>query len=125
MTVIFTGCGDGNDDGFIDLTAMSDTMVSSQLDIIAGNPDEYSGKTIKAKGEYLPFLWEGETEYRHYVTIDCPSGCDKYLEFILSGDRTYPADYPAQGKTILIEGTIDFGEKSDFITILVDDVVVM
>ena len=89
----------------LDLTAMSSTMVYAEVYNIMTYPDDYMGKTIKINGSYNPLYSEDTQQYYHYVIIvDAASCCQSGLEFVWSGEHTYPEDYPEEETKIEVTG---------------------
>ncbi|MCL1832339.1 MAG: hypothetical protein FWG45_05440 [Oscillospiraceae bacterium] len=119
LTVLmFTSCEKDNDTTDpnapnidIDLTKMSSNVASAQIGMFYENEQDYMGKTVKIRGTYYPFFVDDEELIEHnitlqYIVFDCPSGCNKYLEFI-DADKTYPDDYPDEDTLIEITGVFD------------------
>ena len=81
---------------------MSTTMMYSYLSNMIENPDNYIGKTVKAKGVHDSFTDENTNITYHAILIyDSTTCCSQALEFILPEDT----NYPAKNKNITIEGT--------------------
>ena len=69
----------------IDLTRMSATMAASTAtDMLAQNPQNYLGKTVKVSGIFAPFLYEGETYY--FVEIAATDECCPPIAFEIRHD---------------------------------------
>ena len=98
--------GDFNDISVdVDLTLLSSTMVFAEVFNMMTSPEDYLGKTIRARGNYAPQYFEGTDQYYHYVTVDDAAACcQQGLEFILNDDRTYPEDYPKHMAEIEVVG---------------------
>lgn len=92
----------------IDLTALSSTMVYSEVYNMMVRPDEYIGKTVKMQGSYYMFH-DINTDLYYYSCIiqDATACCSQGLEFILTEDYAYPEDYPAMGDEITVIGVFD------------------
>ena len=104
-----------NDAVDIDLTALSDTMVYSEVYNIVVSPDTYRGKTIKIQGLFNSYGDDKTGKQYFYCLIpDATACCTKGIEFQLSGSNTYPDDYPKEGSQITIVGTFDTYEYNDF-----------
>jgi hypothetical protein len=111
----------------IDFTRLSSTMQNAQLQIVMQNAHDYIGQTMKIRGVYDPYFIEHLEEYLQFIMIDCPTGCPKYLEFIWSGDRVYPDDYPELGTMIELVGVFNIYKLNgfDYPYFAVDDIVIV
>lgn len=118
----------GNNKDFIDLTALSSTMVYAEVFSMLSNPDDYIGKTIKMNGPYYSSYY-AETDMRYYFVIieDATACCQQGLEFIWNGEHIYPDDYPKEGAKIEITGI--FGQYEElgltYCYLDVDDITVL
>jgi hypothetical protein len=130
---LFAGCsendraenpGQGGID--VDLTAFSASMIYATVIDILSNPEDYTGKTIKAAGIYEPIYFEGIGRFRHSIIVEAPGCCPHPIEFKLSGGAQL-GDYPSAGASIKIEGVFGIGEEAGFILpyLTVDDVLVI
>lgn len=92
----------------VDLTVLSSTMVYSEVYNMMMKPDDYKGKVIKMKGQYVPYLDEA-TGNRYFACFisDATACCSQGIEFCLTEDYSFPDDYPEEGDTICVEGTFD------------------
>ncbi len=89
----------------LDLTALSATMVYSEVFNMMTAPDEFKDMKIKMAGTCSVYVDEatGKTYYACIVQ-DATQCCSQGLEFVLND--TYSAeDYPANGDEITIKGT--------------------
>lgn len=92
----------------VDLTVLSSTMVYSEVYNMMVYPENYKGKTIKMKGQFVPCYDEGTGKYYFACFIsDATACCSQGIEFILTDDYSYPDDYPQEGDTICVTGTFD------------------
>jgi len=92
----------------IDLTSLPSTMVYSEVYHMMVKPEDYIGKTVKMSGAFNYFQDEATgNEYFACVIQDATACCAQGIEFILSGDYSYPEDYPETGDEICIVGTFD------------------
>ncbi len=100
----------------IDLTALNKNMVYATVNNMVLNPDEYLGKSIKAKGPYKPLFYDVTGNYYHYILIeDALACCQSGLEFIWDeGKHVYPDEYPAEDKMIEIVGHLACYEEEDY-----------
>ena len=89
----------------VDLTAMSGTMVYSEVYNMMCNPSDYVGKHIKMRGEFNVFS-NNETGKTYYACIikDATACCAQGVEFIASNKYSYPKDYPQDGEDITVTG---------------------
>jgi hypothetical protein len=109
----------------IDLTAFSTSMAYATMVDLLSNPEEYTGKVIKANGFYEPFYFEGTGRYHHLIEVEGPDGCcPQYFEFVLSGDRVFPDEYPETFAAIQIVGVFGIYEEAGYTLIYleVDDI---
>jgi len=134
ITILITGCagGDTSQSGEsetkstdVDLTALSETVLSAELMNIIVNSDDYIGKTITVSGTYSYIFHEAAGIYYHYViTKQGDECCQEGLEFILAGDHVFPDDYPTMGTPIEITGVFsrDQGDSIRFFYLATDDI---
>ena len=99
----------------VDLTKLSSTMVYSEVYNMMISPDNYIGKTVKMNGAFA-YYEDPETKKQHFACIiaDATACCSQGLEFILTGDHTYPNDYPELGSEITVTGTFEVYTESGF-----------
>ncbi len=77
----------------VDLTALSATMVYSEVYNMMYYPENYVGKTVKMKGIYIVYHDEDSDKYYHGCVIsDVTACCSQGIEFELTDDYKYPAD---------------------------------
>ena len=115
---------------FVDLTALSSTMVYAEVYNILVYPEDYIDKTIKMRGYYSPTLnYYGQPDlYYHFVVIeDATECCRQGLEFIWDGEHAYPDDYPAENTLIEVVGIFgryedEFGDVHYYVA--VDDITI-
>jgi len=95
----------------VDLTSLSSTMVYSEVYNMLTKPDEYIGKTVKMHGQFSLFQATDasgqpipEQIYFACVIADATACCQQGIEFVLSGEHTYPDDYPAISTEITVVG---------------------
>ena len=105
----------------LDLTALSSTMVYSEVFNMMMAPEEYEGKTIKMDGVCNVYQ-DPETGKTYYACIvqDATQCCSQGLEFVLDESQYEASDYPENGDEIVISG--DFSTYTEgeyqYITIL-------
>ena len=99
----------------VDLTKLSSTMVYSEVYNMMVSPDNYTGKTVKMKGQFA-YYEDPETKAQFFACIiaDATACCSQGLEFILPGEHTYPNDYPELGSEITVTGTFEVYTESGF-----------
>lgn len=86
---------------YIDLTNMNSTMVYSQVYDMINHPNDYKGKTIKAKGTCEVYL-DNDTGKKYYSVVirDALGCCSQGIEFVLKSGNP-----PSKGNQITVEGT--------------------
>ena len=90
----------------VDLTALSSTMVYSEVLNMLQKPDDYMGKSVRMTGSFA--VAEGENRnYYACIIKDATACCSNGIEFLWDGEHDYPADYPKQGADITVVGTFD------------------
>ena len=99
----------------VDLTKLSSTMVYSEVYNMMYTPDDYIGKTVKMKGQFA-YYEDPETKAQYFACIiaDATACCSQGLEFILTGEHTYPNDYPELGSEITVTGTFEVYTENGF-----------
>ena len=105
----------------VDLTKFSSTMVYSEVYNMMYTPDDYIGKTVKMKGQFaIGYVYNTDgtpdesTARFACVIADATACCSQGLEFILTGEHTYPDDYPELGNEITVTGTFELYEEDGF-----------
>lgn len=100
----------------IDLTQMSSTMVFSQVYNITMTPEDYQGKVIKMKGQFLSDLDTG-TDKRYYacLILDATACCAEGLGFVPKDGYLYPEDFPEPDGEITVTGTFDYFWENEYI----------
>ena len=92
----------------VDLTALSSTMVYSEVYNMMYYPENYIGKTVKMKGMYAGYHDESTDKYYHACIIqDATACCAQGIEFEPTDDYRYPDDYPAEGQEVCVTGVFD------------------
>lgn len=98
----------------VDLTALSSTMVYSEVyNMLYENTADYIGKTVKMKGAFgvaqvvIDGVAQEEPAAYACVIADATACCTQGIEFVLSGEHTYPQDYPELGEEITVVGTFE------------------
>lgn len=108
---------DTGESTFVDLTALSSTMVYGEVFAMMSSPEDYVGKTVKMQGIFSKgqlyaagSLNDGGTVFA-CVIQDATACCAQGIPFELAGDHTYPQDYPELGDTITVVGTFEIHEQ--------------
>ncbi len=92
----------------VDLTALSSTMVYSEVYNMVFYPENYIGKTVKMSGSYMVFHDDDTDKYYHACIIsDATACCAQGIEFELEGEHSYPDDYPQLGTQVCVVGVFD------------------
>ena len=99
----------------VDLTKLSSTMVYSEVYNMMVSPDNYTGKTVKMNGAFA-YYEDPETKKQYFACIiaDATACCSQGLEFILTGEHTYPNDYPELYSDITVTGTFETYEENGY-----------
>ena len=95
----------------VDLTALSSTVVYSEVYNMVTSPEDYVGKVVKMHGQFA--IYEDPdtgTVYTACIIADATACCSQGLEFSLSG-AIYPDDYPELGTEITVTGTFQSYEE--------------
>lgn len=108
---------DTGESAFVDLTALSSTMVYAEVFAMMSSPEDYVGKTVKMQGIFSKgqlyaagSLNDGGTVFA-CVIQDATACCAQGIPFELAGDHTYPQDYPELGDAITVVGTFEIHQQ--------------
>ena len=108
---------DTGESTFVDLTALSSTMVYAEVFAMMSSPEDYVGKTVKMQGIFSKgqlyaagSLNDGGTVFA-CVIQDATACCAQGIPFELAGDHSYPQDYPELGDTITVVGTFEIHQQ--------------
>ena len=113
---------DAESNEVVDLTTLSATMVYAEVYNMMMYPEQYEGKTIKMKGEFITF----DNPATKRVTTGClimdaTACCSQGIEFVLAGDKVYPDDYPEVNSEIVVTGVYEtYEEKGQLYCHLID-----
>lgn len=92
----------------LDLTALSSTMVYSEVYNMMNTPDDYVGKTVKMTGTTSTYYDEAtDTKYYACVIADAAACCSQGLEFVLDESEYDDGDYPSDGENIEVLGKFE------------------
>ena len=95
----------GSDGIDYDLTKLTPDLIYVEVYNMMITPKKYIGKTIKVSGVFTVYYDEAKDKYHFACFVsDAAVCCQQGIEFILDGDKAYPADYPAEGAEITIQG---------------------
>lgn len=99
----------------VDLTKLSSTMVYSEVFNMMSKPDDYIGKTVKMDGQFTVYH-DDSTGNNYYACIikDAAACCSQGMEFVLTDDYVYPADYPKEGDDVAVIGVFDTYMEGDY-----------
>ena len=99
----------------VDLTALSSTMVYSEVLNIMTAPETYIGKTVKMNGIFAYYHNEINNQYYFGCIIqDATACCSQGIEFILTDDYIFPDDYPEEGDIVTVAGEFMTYEEDGF-----------
>lgn len=111
MMLAVTGCGGESarsDSIDIDLTALSSTMIYSEVSNMMTTPEDFIGKTVKMTGTMAVYYdEENDVYYEACVIDDATACCQQGLEFQLKGNPDYPDGYPEVDSEITVVGTFN------------------
>ena len=97
----------------VDLTKLSSTMVYSEVYNMMYTPDDYIGKTVKMRGQFAYYeAPDTKSQYFACIIADATACCSQGLEFVLTGEHTYPKDYPELGSEITVTGIFELYEEN-------------
>ena len=98
----------------VDLTSMSATRVYSEVYNMMTVPEDYIGKRIMMDGLFTCFHDANAGKYYFACIVeDATACCAQGIEFVLSGDHSYPEDYPEEGGRVAVVGTFSTYEDGD------------
>ncbi len=102
------------DADYIDLTALNSVMVYTEVYNMMYYPENYEGKTVKARGmfNYCEATEEeknlyGNDYYFYTVIQDATACCQQGLEFVLKDDPGFPEGYPKIGEDVTVCGRFE------------------
>ncbi|MCR5153303.1 MAG: hypothetical protein K6B75_00495 [Lachnospiraceae bacterium] len=102
-----------NEDGIVDITVLSPTMVYAQVLNILMYPEEYVGRTVKMNGEFSVYEdTANNVVYFACIIKDATACCAQGIEFKLEGDHVYPDDFPAAGTNVTVTGVFEPYEEN-------------
>lgn len=93
----------------VDLTALSSTMVYSEVYNMLNAPEGYVGKTVKMAGGYSAFMDENTgAVYRVCMIADAAACCAQGMEFVLKEGE----EYPEMESDITVVGTFQLYDEN-------------
>lgn len=106
----------------LDLTALSGTVVYSQVYDMMMRPGAYTGQRIRIKGSFTYFQ-DPDTRQEYFAAIiaDATACCAQGIEFVWRGEHTYPRDYPPEDTEITVTGTFGTYEENGYTYIQLAD----
>lgn len=106
----------------VDLTALSGTMVYAEVYNMMAAPEDYVGKLVKMAGQFMisqAILEDGtpipDQIYYACVISDATACCAQGIEFLWSGEHSYPGDYPELGSEITVTGEFQTYEEDGLV----------
>ncbi len=99
----------------VDLTALSSTMVYSEVYNMMSAPEEYIGKTVKMDAQFAVYHDEASGSYYYACIIkDATACCAQGMEFVLTDEYTWPDDYPKEGEVVCVKGVFDTYQEGEY-----------
>ncbi|MBP9000765.1 MAG: hypothetical protein KBG05_01745 [Lachnospiraceae bacterium] len=99
----------------VDLTALSSTMVYSEVYNMMVTPENYVGKTVKMDGIFASYHDESSDKYYFACIIsDATACCSQGIEFVLTDGYSYPDDYPEEGGDVCVVGVFDTYQEGGY-----------
>ena len=98
----------------LDLTAISGTVVYSQVYDMIMQPEAYLGQKIRIKGSFSYYQApDTQQEYFAAVVADATACCAQGIEFVWKGEHTFPQDYPPLDTEITVTGIFNTYYEGD------------
>lgn len=99
----------------LDLSALSGTVVYSQVYNMVMQPDQYLGQTVRVRGNFSYFQ-DPVTMKEYYAVIiaDAAACCAQGIEFVWRGEHRYPDDYPPLETEMTVTGEFGTYEENGF-----------
>ena len=106
----------------LDLTAISGTVVYSQVYDMMMNPDSYMGQKIRMKGNFN-YYQDPDTKQEYFAVLiaDATACCAQGIEFVWEGEHTYPKDYPPLDTELTVTGTFSTYYEGNYMYIQLVD----
>lgn len=99
----------------VDLTILDSNMTYAQVYDMMLNPDNYTGKYVKANGSFA-YTYDNDRDYFAIMIADATACCAQGLEFQLSNADSlkYPDDYPEIGDEVVITGSFNSYKEGSY-----------
>ncbi|MBR5762146.1 MAG: hypothetical protein IK018_00700 [Lachnospiraceae bacterium] len=108
----------------VDLTKLSKTMVYSEVYNMMVSPDDYVGKMVRMSGIYNTFEDENTgVRYFYCIIQDATACCAQGIEFELTDNYKFPADYPEINDIATVVGRFDTYMEGEFMYCTLRDAV--
>lgn len=106
----------------LDMTALSDTVAFSLVYDMLDYPENYMGQKIRVKGGFS-YYQDPDTmqEYFAATVSDATACCAEGIEFVWSGEHSYPQDYPPLYTEITVTGIFSTYYEEDRMYIQLQD----
>ncbi len=100
----------------VDLSALSSTMVYSEVYNMMAYPEKYYGKIIRMKGSFTVLQNEQDESKLYFACFisDATACCAQGIEFLLTGEHKYPEDYPGINDPITVTGEFETYEEDGY-----------
>jgi len=112
----------------VDLTVLSTTLLSAEMNNIYSNGDDFVGKKIRVQGTYDYMAYEGlDVQYHYILTQQGDACCQEGFEIIRNGDYVFPDDYPKLGTTIEVDGVFGIYKEDEYLYyyLAIDDIFII
>ena len=93
------------DDGELDLTTLSSTMVFAEVSAFVPSPEDYLGRTVRMQGSLMVYEANPALGIDYFYTDviqDATACCQQGLEFVWDG-----GELPQAGTELLVTGTFE------------------
>ena len=106
----------------LDLSALSGTVVYSQVYNMVMQPDQYLGQTVRVRGNFSYFQDPVTMkEYFAVIIADAAACCAQGIEFVWRGEHRYPDDYPPLETEMTVTGEFGTYEENGFTYLQLSD----
>lgn len=105
----------------IDMTVMSSDMIYATVYQLVVDPDSYTDKIIRIKGNYYSTYYEPTDQIYHYAIIqDATACCAQGLEFVLKDSN----EYPEEDEEIVVTGRFEAYAEEGYLYCKLSDAVI-
>ena len=95
----------------IDLTQVSGGVVYGEVFNMTMYPEDYVGKTVKMHGVFgIGYSYKPDGSIA-CIILDATACCAQGIEFVWSGEHSYPDDYPELGGELTVTGRYETYER--------------